>query len=317
MCPRCGSKKRTTLAKERGDDFKGCQNRFGEDRCSAVTINHSSCSFDDLGRSLEGFKKKLRNVIARKRVGFLDGEIEIVMEKMMKPEDALRILDKREEELEKLGGISSIEEYSHRERMEFVRAFNLFDSLKSEKLPRLTKMFEERERRLIARTWTNESERLVRDFIFEDAEIFIPIHDPRGSSLLEVGLSNDVGTRLAITKGSLKLHFHGALIHPHHSREQVNSLLEKAFGTKKEVWVGNIINKKLRNGRIEDGVFRWLKYSFDKASAVKGKLRTTCDPREQAVLFDAYAKLAKGTRRRSRMQIGRKCLVTNTGISLP
>jgi hypothetical protein len=53
-----------------------------------------------------------------------------------------------------------------------------------------------------------------------------------------------------------------------------------------------------KEGDTEDGAAHWLQYSHDKAAAVEGKQRPDLDPQLHGLLFDLYARIADGSRRR-------------------
>lgn len=101
-------------------------------------------------------------------------------------------------------------------------------------------------------------------------------------------------------------HFHGVIAHPGVTREEVREVLKRVFGSDDAVCITPIRDRVGWNGKPLDGVIRWLRYSYDKSSGLKGGLRQNDQPevREaQRIVFDAYARMSGGTRRRQRIRI--------------
>lgn len=100
------------------------------------------------------------------------------------------------------------------------------------------------------------------------------------------------------------VHLHGFLVHPKHTWEEVQAALTRTFAGTRAVDVREITDS-YRYGRTDDGIETYANYFTDKSGVVKGNLRRSSDPREQTLIFDAYALMSKGTRRRPGMKIGK------------
>lgn len=101
----------------------------------------------------------------------------------------------------------------------------------------------------------------------------------------------------------LMVHLHGVIAHPQTPRDEVRSTLQRLFPAERAVGLTAISDRTGYNGQPQDGVIRWLQYTHDKGSAVKGGDREGVEPAVQGAVFDAYAQLSGATRRRKRLRI--------------
>jgi hypothetical protein len=103
------------------------------------------------------------------------------------------------------------------------------------------------------------------------------------------------------------------IVHPGMDRDRLRDELDRTFTSKGAVCVTGIEDRMDRRGNRKDGVVQVCKYLFDKSSAVKGAKRREyrekynpggIDASLQAMAFDGYATLYKGTRRRLKIHYG-------------
>lgn len=298
-CPTCGVKQKEKLAEARAKTIKEYQKVYSDDHCSAITVNGSPCRMNALVHTYKGFRRAVRNSVSRHGLGLLDGEVEIIMKEMMDANQVCEVI-----------GDLATQSPCQLDRKQTIRALSRF--WKSSPQLHVSKKLYDLRSKLVAgffeKTRSNEYEpELVQFMDQEEVDFFDSptVDSPVCSSWLEEGVRQDVGTRIITTTGRLMVHLHGFLIHPNHTREEVAAILEKTFTGDRAVWIKPIRDTKGRNGQMQDGVLTWSNYLGDKSSAVKGALRRECDPREQAFIFDAYAQISKGTRRRPRIRIGK------------
>jgi len=118
---------------------------------------------------------------------------------------------------------------------------------------------------------------------------------------------------LSRAEARLKVHAHTVIAHPEMDRQTLRQVLNRTFKSKGAVCVTGIEDRLDRRGHLKDGVVQVCKYVFDKSSAVKGAKRREyrektnpggIDASLQAMAFDGYATLYKGSRRRMKIHYG-------------
>jgi len=297
MCPTCGVLAKERLGRQKADKIRVLQAEYGQDHVSAITINAEPCSLRQVENSYKELRKAISKSVRSSQLGHLTGEFEVIKKDMITAEsyfDELeRFIDEREEEFDPKRVIRVVS-----------RLWNPTCTLPiSERLQGLrSKHFAQIENKVVRWCGNKIDPDLLRYFDAEMEDFFNP--QPKTQSWLYEALTQKVGTRLITTEGRLMVHLHGFLIHPKHTREQVANTFEQGFTGVRAVKVEPIEDKH-RHGRVVDGAETYANYFTDKSGAVKGNLRINCDPREQALIFDAYAAMSKGTRRRPGIRIGK------------
>lgn len=297
MCRTCGLKAKEKLGAERADKIRGLQKVYGRDHVSAITINAEPCSLGKVMHAYSEFRKAITQCVRKNRLGHLDGEFEVILKEMMSADryfgELDRLMNEREDEFDPATVIRVISRFWNPTRT----------AIGSNRLQKLRATYiDQMKSKALATCGNNLPSKLLSLFDPEMEDFFNP--QPKTTTWLDDALAQKVGTRLITTEGRLMIHLHGFLVHPEHSRDDVKRIFEERFAVAPAIHVVPIEDKH-RYGRVLDGAETYANYFTDKSGAVKGNLRINCDPREQALIFDAYATMSKGTRRRPSIRIGK------------
>jgi hypothetical protein len=296
MCPTCGVKAKERLGAGRADKIRHLQRIYGRNHVSAITINAEPCSLTKVMNTYSEFRKTITQCMRKNRLGHLDGEFEVILKDMMSPDryfgELDRLMDEREDEFDPATLIRVISRFwnpsytaTGSSRLENLRA-TYINQIRSQAVTKCGSL----------------PDNLLSLFDPEMEDFFDP--QLKTTTWLDDALTQKVGTRIITTGGRLMIHLHGFLVHPEHSRDEVRRIFAARFGAAPVVHVVPIEDKH-RYGRVLDGAETYANYFCDKSGAVKGNLRINGDPRERALIFDAYATMSKGTRRRPSIRIGK------------
>lgn len=311
-CATCGLKQRDEMAWELIPVVKAWKTQFGDDRVSFVSVDGEVCTAPEVVKTMNRFRRRFENTFQNNLRGtVVRGEFELALTwkselQSKKPKPVKINKPRRRGRFHNM--IYSVET-KYGEALVYRR-----DIHKGRKNPGWFIRDSKGNRIDIVHgkpAYANfDGKGRVSSFLDHGVKYVASSNADSTSDLENVGGSNCVYNPLPPDESRLKVHAHVVILHRGMDRDRLREILNRTFKTKGAVCVTGIEDRTDRRGNLKDGVVQVSKYIFDKSSAVKGAKRREyrgktnpggIDASLQALAFDGYATLYKGTRRRMKI----------------
>lgn len=285
LCPTCGAEQKFNLSakfKRRVDHMISI---VGHDHVSAVTLDHDWTTPNQVAGSVKDFRKVLRNSFYQNLPrSYLFGEFDIA------PTVLEEELDHTVCGIVRAGSQCDQDVKSASEQLGTCEKYLLSSLVTEQELTCFENQFEGDAVSIVERNACGVSGFLKTKVGEAQVNSF-----DNGASIVTASSQPPRG---------VMVHVHAVMTHPEMPRGQVRDVLKRSFPAHKAVKI-TPIKDVVRDGRLLNGANRWGEYVHDKSSGVKGRARWLegIYIENQAMVFDAFALLSGGTRRRPSLTI--------------